>query len=159
GLGAVLTATGVPMGNFVAQALADKVEENGNPWQAWDAALSAPAQHLPQELTHYLDATIAKTWQRLPAVRRQFLEVLSRIDLTADQASFLAVPESRAEHGIILKDEDFLANPYLIYEATRLSTVPVSIGTVDRGLFPTNFIRERFPIPEPSTIKTAVDGR
>jgi hypothetical protein len=159
GLGAILTATGVPMGNFIAQALMDKVGENGNPWQAWDSALSAPGQHLPVELTHHLDETIAKSWQRHPAPRRKFLELLSRIDLAAEQASFLAIPETRAEHGLNLQDDDFLKNPYLLYEATRLSAVPVSIGAVDRGLFPTNFIRERFPIPEPSTIKTAVDAR
>ena len=61
--------------------------------------------------------------------------------------------------GIDLADKDFLANPYLIYEATRLRTTPVSIGTVDRGLFPTAFIRDRHPVPEPSTVKTAVDAR
>src|SRR5262249_41576795 len=152
GLGAVLSATGVPMGNFVAQALVDKVGEDGNPWAAWDAAAADPGEHLPPDLAKAIDATIAKAWLRLPKPRRQFLELISRIDLTGDQAELLAVPETRAERGIPLDDAEFLRNPYLIYESTRLTSVPVSIGAVDRGVFPTTFVRERYPLPEPSAV-------
>ncbi len=159
GLGAILTATGVPMGNFIAQAIVEKLAEQDNPWEAWQAILDAPAKALPQELVRHIDSTIAKAWKRLPPERRQFLELLSRIDLTAEQASFLAIPEARRELGLGLEDSAFLKNPYLIYEATRLSPVRVSIGAVDRGLFPTPFIRQHFPIPEPATVNTPVDGR
>ena len=50
GLGAVLGATGVPMAHFVAQALIDKVGEDGNPWTAWQAAVADPRKHLPADL-------------------------------------------------------------------------------------------------------------
>jgi hypothetical protein len=159
GLGAVLSATGVPMGNFIAQALLDKAQEQGNPWETWDAALRSPRDHLPSDLVGHLDATISKSWQRMSAPRRSFLELLSRIDLTAEQASSLAIPEERREIGLNLEDSAFLNNPYLIYEATRLTPAPVSIGSADRGIFPTAFIRTHFPIPDPSGIKTAVDVR
>jgi len=85
--------------------------------------------------------------------------MLSRIDLSTAQAGILAVPEERQEAGIDLSDEDFMGNPYLIYEATRLSTVPIGIGSVDRGVFPTDYIRKNYPLPEPSAVKTGVDGR
>ena len=159
GFGAVLCAIGIPLGNFIAQALNEKVGDEGNPWAAWETALQAPAQHLPKELARHIDATIAKAWKRMDKDRRSFLELISRIDLSLDQARFLAIPEVRAENGVDLPDSAFIENPYLIYEATRLTTTPVAIGTVDRGLFPTNFIRERFPIPEPTLVKTAVDAR
>lgn len=159
GLGAVLSATGILMGNFIAQALAENVGDEGSPWSAWDAALQDPANHLPKELARHIDNTIAKAWQRMDKKRRSFLELLSRIDLTVDQAGFLAVPEQRTEGGVDLTDSAFLDNAYLIYEATRLTPTPVAIGTVDRGLFPTSFVRERFPIPEPTRVKTAVDAR
>jgi ATP-dependent exoDNAse (exonuclease V) alpha subunit len=159
GFGAVLCAIGVPMGNFIAQTLTEKIGDEGNLWAAWDAALQNPAKHLPEELSRHLDSTIAKAWKRMDAERRSFLELLSRIDLTVEQAGFLAIPEVRAENGIDLPDSAFLQNPYLIYESTRLTTTPVAIGTVDRGLFPTNFIQERFPISEPARVKTAVDAR
>lgn len=160
GLGAVLSATGVPMGHFVAQALVEKVGDDGNPWDAWATSIADPKKkYLPAELARRIDSTISKSWQRLPAERRTFLEALSRIDLTADQAEVLAIPESRAENDIALKDADFLRNPYLIYEATRLTPVPVALGAVDRGLFPTAFVRERYPLPQTAAVQTAVDGR
>lgn len=159
GLGAVLGATGVPMAHFVAQALVDKVGEDGNPWTAWQAAVADPRKHLPADLARRLDSTIAKSWQKMQPPRRQVLELLSRIDLTAEQTEVLAVPETRAEKGIVLDDADLLRNPYLVYEATRLTPFSVAIGTVDRGVFPTTFVRERHPLPEASVVRTAVDAR
>jgi hypothetical protein len=159
GLGAVLSAMGVPLGNFVAQALVDKVGEEADPWKEWQCVIADTNKRLPADLAKGIDSTVAKAWQRLSAPRRQFLETLSRIDLTADQAELLAVAENRQELGITLEDSDYLVNPYLFYESTRLTTSPVSIGGVDRGVFATTFARERFPLPEPTVVKTAVDGR
>lgn len=159
GLGAVLSAMGVGMGNFIAQALLDKVGEEANPWPAWFRTLSNPDAALPPELSRHIDITIAKAWNRMSDGRRAFLELLSRMDLTQDQATLLVSPEDRADKGISLTDEDITANPYLVYEATRLSGQPVSIGIVDRGLFPNAKFRKAFPIPEPSLVKTAVDVR
>ena len=159
GLGAVLGATGVPMAHFVAQALIDKVGEDGNPWTAWQAAVADPRKHLPADLARRLDSTIAKSWQKMQPQRRQVLELLSRIDLTAEQAGVLAVPETRAEQGVVLDDAELLRNPYLVYEATRLTPFPVAIGTVDRGVFPTAFVRERHALPEQSVVRTVVDSR
>ncbi len=147
------------MGNFIAQSLTEQVGDEGNPWAAWDAALQDPEKHFPKELSRHIDDTIAKSWKRMGAERRSFLHLLSRIDLSVEQAGFLAIPEVRAEGGVNLTDSAFLQNPYLIYEATRLTTTPVAIGTVDRGLFPALFVRERFPMPEPTLVKTAVDAR
>src|SRR5579872_2818053 len=94
----------------------------------------------------------------MDAGRRSFLELLSRMDLTQDQSSLLVSPEERKELWIAASDHDFVANPYMTYEVTRLTTTPVSIGVVDRGMFPSALIRTRFPVPEPSQVKTAVDA-
>lgn len=159
GLGAVLSATGVTMGNFVAQSLVDKVGEKENPWPAWFESLDDPASKLPAELARHIDATIAKSWKRMSDDRRGFLELLSRIDVTQDQADVLVSPERREERGIYLSDDDIAENPYLVYETTRLTAAPVAIGVVDRGMFPNAMIQKMFPIPEPSLVKTAVDAR
>lgn len=159
GLGAVLSSTGIPMGNFIAQFLSDKAGETGNPWKLWDEVLAQPEKLLPTDLSQNIDSTIAKAWKRMPKERRAFLELLSRIDLTGEQADALVVPETRKEGGVDVADSEFLENPYLIYEATRLTQTPVSVGAVDRGLFATPFIRERFALQPPTLVKTAVDGR
>lgn len=159
GMGAVLSAMGVPLGNFVAQALSDKAGDTGSPWLAWFDTLIDPESNLPNPLARKLDETIVKTWQRLPAERRAFLELLSRIDLSLDQAEFLVEPQARKEQGIDLPDVAFLENPYLIYETSRLSVNPVSITAVDRGVFPSTYIREHFPLVGLSEVRTAVDAR
>jgi hypothetical protein len=159
GLGAVLTATGVPMGNFVAQTLSERVGEEGNAWAVWNAGIADPSKHLPPELARHIDATTAKAWQRMPADRRKFLELISRVDLSLDQADILAIPEEREEFGIGASDGDFLQNPYLLYEATHLTAAPVGLAAVDRGMFPSNFIRQNFPLVAPSAVNSPVDAR
>jgi hypothetical protein len=159
GMGAILSATGIPLGNFVAQALIDRAGDEADPWETWETTLDSPESQLPIELARKFDKTIAKAWQRMPEPRRNFLKLLSRIDLSLEQAAFLAEPAERAKAGVELPDAAFLENPYLIYEATRLTVTPVAVETVDRGLFPSAFIRGRFPVPEPSLVKTPVDAR
>lgn len=159
GLGAILCATGVPLGNFIAQSLVDKVGDDASPWPYWHKVLQNPAEHLSAELARHIDSTIAKSWQRMAPDRRAFLEMLSRMDLSSDHAAAIAIPEERKKLGIDLLDSSFIENPYLIYEASRLSRTPVSVGIVDRGMFPASYIRNQFPIPEPTLVKTAVDAR
>jgi hypothetical protein len=85
GMGSVLTAIGIPLGNFVAQALVDEVGEEGNPWEAWEAFLRGSSTILPEALSTQIAPIVAKSWQRLPDQRRQFLELLSRVDLSKNR--------------------------------------------------------------------------
>ena len=159
GLGAVLNATGVTMGNFIAQSLSDKVDYENNPWPVWYEAICDPSAILPTELARHVDETVAKSWKFMDDNRRNFLELLSRMDLSQEQADMLVTPEERKGWGIIHSDKDITSNPYLVYESTRLTSRPVSIGVVDRGMFPNAFIQKNFPLSEPSLIKTTVDAR
>ena len=159
GIGAVLYACGVPMGNFVARALSERASDNESPWSVWFSLLDSPGDYLPPELAMRIDQTTAKAWKGMTNERRAFLELLSRIDLTQEHAKALATPEERSAKGIQGEDSFFVQNPYLLYEATRLTSTPVSISTVDLGIFPSRSIRGAFPIPEPSRIVTPVDAR
>jgi len=159
GMGAVLTATGIPMGHFIAQTIVEKAGETANPWDIWKSVVNKPKDVLPSDLARHVDSTICRAWHLMKPERLQFLQLLSRIDMTYEQADIIAVPEERHDNGIPLNDNDFIQNPYLIYESTRLCSVPISIGAVDRGLFPTTFIRSKFPLSEPSMVKTSVDKR
>lgn len=44
--------------------------------------------------------------------------------------------EERQEAGLICTDREILENPYRIYEVTRLTADPISVWTIDRGVFP-----------------------
>jgi len=57
----------------------------------------------------------------MPKQRRQFLELLSRVDLTIDQADILAIPEQRQECGIDLDDSAFIKTPTSF---TKLCVLP-----------------------------------
>ena len=159
GMGAVLYACGVPMGNFIARALDELAGNDKSPWSVWFSLLDAPEDYLQPELARCIDRTSAMAWKGMTDDRRAFLELLSRTDLTQEQAKALATPEERGTLGIKADDSAFVHNPYLLYEATRLTKIPLSISTVDRGLFPASSIRGKFPIPEPSRIDTPVDAR
>ena len=159
GMGAVLYATGVPMGNFVARELANQAGDDDSPWSLWFSLLDAPGKVLPQELAKGVDATTALAWKGMPQERRAFLDLLSRVDLNLEQAKVLASPEERKTVGMEANDSSFIDNPYIFYEATRLGTDPISINAVDRGMLPAASVRAKFPVPEPSRIDTPVDAR
>ena len=159
GIGAVLYAYGVPMGNFIARALQEHAGDNGSPWSVWFSLLDSPESFLQPELAKCIDRTTATAWKRMSQERRAFLELLSRTDLTPEQAKVLVTPEERRASGIEEDDSAFIDNPYLLYESTRLTPTPVAIGSVDRGLMPAGGVREMFPIPKPSEIATPVDAR
>src|SRR5262249_53723489 len=85
GLGAVLAAFGLSRGVFVPHALQKKGGENTDPWPLADKAFRDPASVLPKELRRDLKE-LAPVWKALPAERRAFLRLLSRFELTAEQA-------------------------------------------------------------------------
>ena len=58
-----------------------------------------------------------------------------------------------------MTDQAIIANPYLIYESTRLTDDPVSVWTADRGVFPDAVVREKHPLPEPSALDAGTDAR
>ena len=62
--------------------------------------------------------------------------MLSRFDLTETQATRYYQQTERTKAGIVLSDSEILRNPYLVYEADRTEQEPLSLGSVNRGLFP-----------------------
>lgn len=159
GLGSALSAFGLESATFVARALAEKVGDNADPWPLVDKMFAEPAKVLPAPLARGIGKTLTAKWSRLPDERRALLKLVSRFELTSEQAATLYVQEERAEAGIVATDNAVLANPYLLYEVTRLTSDPVSVWTVDRGVFPDAVIREKHPLPEPSALDAATDAR
>lgn len=118
-----------------------------------------PAKVLPGSLATSIGKTIASKWSRLPDERRALLKLISRFEILPDQATTLYVQEERDKAGISTTDKSILANPYLLYELTRLTDDPVSVWTVDRGVFPDEVIRSQYPLPEPTALDAGTDAR
>lgn len=159
GLGAALAAFGLESATFVARAIAEKAGDNADPWPLVARMFAEPGRILPAPLAKGIGKTLAAKWSRLPEERRALLQLLSRFELTREQATTLYVQEERAKAGIEAADKAILADPYLLYELTRLTGDPVSVWTVDRGVFPDALIRDKHPLPEPSALDAGTDAR
>jgi ATP-dependent exoDNAse (exonuclease V) alpha subunit len=140
GMGAALCAFGIEKGYFVAAEIINQLkEEKDNPWHLFEQALDNPKGILSDAVAALIPFNSAKLYQRLKAkatpVRTRFLHLLSRFDLSIEQATALFVQEEREAFGIERKDEEYLTNPYLIYEDLRFTTSPVALSTIDLGLY------------------------
>lgn len=139
GLGAALCALGIPLGHFVAAQLIHISEEGQNPWEKFEAAINNPNDKiLPNEIQALINRRITKKYNRLKKKTDQsrinLLYLISRFDISQDQAKLLFVKEERDKIGHI-EDAALLENPYLIYELTRLSTDPIDLDIIDMGVF------------------------
>lgn len=157
GLGAALEALGITNGTFVAYELQAHIAENQDAWPVAEMALTNPAAFgLDEKL---IGATSRKLLGSLPPERRALLELVSRFDVTPDQAKRMYDPAFRKKAGIDASDSDIIANPYLMYEADRPAREPVSVLTIDHGVFPDDVVRAANPLPEPSLVEEPIDLR
>ena len=161
GLGSVLGAMGIPYGSFIANEIVEKAGADTDPWPLVESMLENPEAILSAEMAAQVDPVVCKGWKRRKDTRKAYIKLLSRFDLTLDQAKMLYSPESRADEGIDYDDGDFVENPYLLYEATRLlpKGFPIAVSVIDRGVFPKDPIRSLVPLPAPSALKTGIDER
>jgi len=159
GLGAVLCAFGIDLGTFVARSVLEKVGENVDPWPMVDQVLSEPKKTLPSDLAQGIGTTIQAKWRRLPDERRDLLKLMSRFEVSREQATMIYVQEERKAANINCSDHAIIANPYLLYEMTRLTAKSISIWTIDRGVFPDEIIRKNHPLPEPTALDAGTDAR
>lgn len=140
GMGAALCAFGIEKGHFVAAEIINQLKDDkDNPWLLFEKALENPKGILSDAVAALIHFNSNKLYKRLKEkstpTRIKFLHLLSRFDLSIEQATFLFVAEEREALGIIRKDEEYLSNPYLIYEDLRFTTTPVALSTIDLGLY------------------------
>ena len=163
GLGSALTAFGLTHGTLVAHAIgqllhADGAQDIRDPWPLIAKVLHDP-ELLPPDLAATVGPSAAKLWDSLKPERRALLQLLARFEITADQATRWFVPEERERAGIAAPDADIIANPYLCFELDRGRIDPISVTTVDRGLFPDPAVTSAVPVPQPSGCAEAIDPR
>ncbi|MDR1769409.1 MAG: AAA family ATPase [Hungatella sp.] len=160
GLGAVLSALGVPFGFDVALALRIKYSDD----MLWDnlvKGLENLSVLLPKEQKGILrEFTLTQREDIADIIeeRQSYLELLSRITLTLPQAQLLLDDNTRFArwlcnyadqltdiHSKDISDE-IVANPYLLYEKTYQleSKYQIGISKIDLAMFPPKFVVERF---------------
>ena len=158
GLGSALAAFGIDHANLLAFWITDGLSETDDPWSAVQAALDDPASIGP-EWEGRIGPTMAKKLAGLPDERRALLHLLARFDLSPKQATRIYVPEERKKVGISVDDSDLLNNPYLLYEADRISLDAIPVTVIDRGSYPPPAVTPSLPIRAPSAMTEAQDPR
>ena len=96
-----------------------------------------------------------------PACRAQgpLLKLISRFQIEPDQAKLTYVQEERADAGIDCTMPSFCPILTCLFESTRLSPDPISVWTVDRGVFSAEIVRKKHPLPKPSALDAGTDSR
>ena len=162
GLGSALSAFGVQHGTLLAYEIESILvdSENLDPWPFVDQLFRDPLTQV-EHLQKYVTPTLSKKWQALPDERRELVMLLSRFELSIEQATCWYVKEDsrRQNLDVDITDAELLTNPYLLYELDRGAADPVFLSTIDRGLFPDDSGREEYPIPTPSGLEDSTDPR
>lgn len=158
GLGAALCAFGIEHGNFLAYELSSQLGDNEDPWPLVDKVFKDPTS-LPKELSQQIGKTLQAKWKNLSNERRALIKLISRFEISVEQATRFYVEEERAKLKINCTDREILSNPYILYELDRFSPDPISVNTIDRGMFPDTIVRKKHPIPGPSSLDGASDWR
>lgn len=160
GLGAVLSALGVPFGFDVAKVLKEKYKDN-RLWDNISKALGNISELLADEqkdIKKHFTKTICEDVLSDIGDQGIYLELLSRISLTLPQAQLLLNDNIRScrllcYYADQLTDihkenlsEDIIANPYILYEKTyRLEAkYQIGIGKIDLAMFPPEYLRNHF---------------
>ena len=163
GLGSALEALGMRLGTALALELvaSGRVASDANPWPVVDALLRGEAEAPQHAYDADLDAVRA-TWAKLTDERRELLELLSRFALAPAQAvRWFDVARRNEAATQKLSDREILENPYRIAECDLgvMGDPAVSVGVVDRGLFPDPTVAAKYPVPERSRVETPADRR
>lgn len=164
GLGSALSAFGyewsLQHGSLITydiQLLGER-EDESNHWKLLNDVMANP-DLLPSSTARFLTSNLREGWQHLKADRRALLNLLSRCTLSEDQALRFYDSPSRKNAGIQVTERELLANPYLLFEQDRGAQSPIAFDTIDRGVFPEDSVRQRFPVAEPSTVSDPTDRR
>ena len=161
GLGSALSAIGFKRGELIAKAIKKQIKDYSSFEKEVDVLFESPREKFPKKLWADLTTTKTSVFLNLPEERKKLFWLLSRINLTEGQANAIFDEEGRRENRIDCTDQEFLANPYLLYEKTRCCypELQISVNKIDRAVFPSEVIADFSPVPEPSYIESGDDKR
>lgn len=163
GIGSALEAVGLRLGTSLCQELMSSgvIGSDENPWAKVDEVLSG-TRRPPQQAYEPDIAAMRTTWKALPEERRHLLELLSRFDLSPEQAKRWYDQGAREQiTGTKVEDHEILANPYVIAESDLGDgqSPAIAIGRIDRGLMADSTIAAAHPVPAPSAVLSQMDVR
>ena len=158
GMGSVLTALGISLGNFIAWEMEEKRQESEDPWDLLEKVFENPKDYLSTILITELEE-IKEMWEVSTNEEKDLMKLISRFDLSTFQAKIIIFPESSNNLGLEFKHSDILENPYLLFELTKHTEDPINFLTIDHGVLPDQITLDKYPLPDESKIGSAHDWR
>ena len=164
GVGPALEALGFPLGTTLCMELLSSgtITSEDNPWEKLEELFCGKLSPPDPSYKDALEA-FSNTWIELSEERRSLLNLLSRFNLTASQASRWFNTKGNRGYAArrIVSDAEIIANPYLIAELDLGDgkEPPITVGVIDRGMLPDDTIRVRHPVPQKSAIKSSGDAK
>jgi hypothetical protein len=170
GAGIMLYTMGFARGILIAEEVRGNLADGESFIDKLETAIKSPTQLSPNNA-----ASIGKTEQSafigLNTERRALFWLLARFSLTLEQAGVLynkgyyyrnSKGDTRFKSvDIGCSDAEMLANPYIVYEKTRLleDKYRVPLRNVDMAAFPPKELSASDPLPEPSFVPAENDER
>jgi hypothetical protein len=171
GAGIMLYAMGFNRGILIAEEVKGSLVDNESFIAKLELVLTTPAEYLSPENAVSVGKTERRAFNALTTERKALFWLLARFSLTLKQALALF---NRGYHYLDYKgnkkfktvdigcsDSEMLANPYIVYEKTRLLEVgyQVPLRNVDMAVFPPQELMASDPLPEPSFVSAENDER
>lgn len=163
GLGSALEALGMRLGTALALELiaTGAVGSDDDPWPVVEELMRGDREPPQRAYAPDLQA-VRPTWAKLTDERKSLLQLLSRFALMPEQARrWFEVARRNAASTTALTDREILQNPYRIAECDlgAVAEPAVSMGVIDRGLFPDPAVAAKCPVPEVSRVESPADRR
>ncbi|WP_417326909.1 ATP-dependent DNA helicase [Halarcobacter sp.] len=155
GLGAVLSGLKLVEGNLISWEIDKLIRDEKdnvikNPWDFVELLFKGDTTFLSTNVKVLISDTHKRTWNNLSDEEKMFLQLLSRMNVSNEQVEL--VVDLRKKEQI-----EYLINPYLLYERNRLNEVNFSISLIDKAIFSSEHILEKFPLPPQINISSPLD--
>lgn len=161
GLGSMLYAIGFSCGTIMTREIKKNINDLVYYEKIMGEAINAPQKFFSEITCRNIKSTEQNTFRRLTGERRQLFWLMARMSLTEEQADIIFNPEIRKNYGVHCTDAEIIANPYIVYEQTRMCACEccVPIKKIDMAVFPPEEIRISNPLPIPSALDSENDKR
>lgn len=155
GLGEMFCAIKFRYGMLIAREIKNNYKSDIDYWSYINKVIENPDKYLSEEIAESITQTNKDTYLNLSKNRKELFKLLSRFDITIEQANLIFNQEEREKEHINFTDEEILENPYILYEKTieLEKEKNISIKKVDLAVFPNVEIRKNFPLEEISRVE------
>ena len=109
----------------------------------------------PSEVGAHIGSLNARVWNKVPPARQAVLRLLSGFDITPAQVQILLDGATEVE----LTTEELLDNPYYASTCTYGMVDHIPFTTIDRALFPPEYVTWKPSIPDEVTLSEHIDRR